>query len=244
MMVRLRNFALFAASLAMIATFLGSAGMTSAQDAAAFPVNIQFFNAMTALENVDVYINGDSDEYRVAEDLGYGQLSDVYTGTAPATAVLVKMEVNLGFDRYLYNTIVPTEAGKSYLVVISDLILIPTEFDQSALDPDMARARAINAAAQSPALDIYASMAGDMASPTSVEPIITDLGFGNVTDGGEVAAGSYNVSATAAGTDTVATEATGVAMDAGQVYAVVIYGKPGDSDTPLTITTVSAAANS
>ena len=244
MMVRLRKFALFAASLAMIATFFGSVGMANAQEAQAFPVNIQFFNAMTSLDMVDVYINGDSDEYRVAQGLEYGQVSDVYTGTAPATAVLVKMDVNLSFDRYLFNTIIPTEAGKSYLVVISDLILIPTEFDQSALDPDMARARAINAAAQSPALDIYASMAGDMASPTSAEPIVSDLSFGNVTDGGDLPAGSYDVSAMAAGTTTVATEAAGVAMDAGQVYAVVIYGKPGDTDSPLTITTVSVAANS
>lgn len=244
MMVRLRKFALFAASLAMIATLFGSAGMATAQDEASFPVNIRFFNAMTALDTVDVYINGSSNDSRVASGLGYGEVSDVFTGTAPATSVLIKTDINLGFDRYLFETIVPTEAGKEYLVVISDLVLIPTEFNQIGLAPDMARARVLNAAAQSPSLDVYASMAGDMASPASAEPIVTDLGFGRITDAGDLAAGSYDVTATASGTDTVAVEASGVAMDAGQVYAVVIYGKPGDTDTPLSITTISVPATS
>jgi hypothetical protein len=252
-MQRFRKLALMLGSLALMIGLLGSGGMTTAQDAD-FPVNIRFFNAMTALETVDVYINGEGDEQRVVEGLAYGTVSDAFTGTAPATNVLIKQNVNLSFDRYLYNTIIPTEAGKEYLVVITDLILIPTEFDQSPTGADMARVRAINAAAQAPALDLYATASGDMASPVSAEspvaspvsaePIVADLGFGRVTDGGEIPVGSYDVTATATGTETVAVEASGIAIDAGQVYAVVIYGQPGDTDTPLSILPVSVPASS
>jgi len=262
-MQRFRKLALIVGSLALMTGLLGSGGITTAQDAE-FPVNIRFFNAMTALNTVDVYINGETDEQRVVEGLAYGTVSDAFTGTAPVTNVLIKQNVNLRFDRYLHNTIIPTEAGKEYLVVITDLILIPTEFDQSPTGAEMARVRAINAAAQAPAFDLYATASGDMgspvsaatasaspvgdaspmASPVSVEPIVSDLGFGRATDGGELPVGTYDVTATAAGTDTVALEASGIALDAGQVYAMVVYGQPGDSDTPLSILPISVPANS
>ncbi len=160
------------------------------------------------------------------------------------TNVLIKYNVEFGFDQYLFNTIVPTEAGKEYLVVITDLILIPTEFDVSAVDADQARARAINAAPQAPALDVFASLEGTDTPLLDSVPIVTNLSFGQVTDGGTVTAGTYDVTATATGTDTVAVESTGVAFDAGQSYVSVIYGKPGDTDTPLTIVNVSAPAGS
>ena len=230
-MQRIRRLALIVGSLALIVGLLGSGGIATAQDTA-FPVTIRFFNAMTALDSV----------------------SDAFTGTAPVTSVLIKQNVNLRFDRYLYSNIIPTEAGKEYLVVISDLILIPTEFDQSPTGADAARVRAINASAQAPALDIYASASGEMASPVSVEspvaspvsvePIVSDLGLGGVTDGGEIPAGTYDVTATATGSDTVVIEANDIAIDAGQVYTVVIYGKPGDTDAPLSILPISVPANS
>jgi len=252
-MQRIRRLALIVGSLALIVGLLGSGGIATAQDTA-FPVTIRFFNAMTALDSVDVYINGESDEYRVVEGLEYGTVSDAFTGTAPVTSVLIKQNVNLRFDRYLYSNIIPTEAGKEYLVVISDLILIPTEFDQSPTGADAARVRAINASAQAPALDIYASASGEMASPVSVEspvaspvsvePIVSDLGLGGVTDGGEIPAGTYDVTATATGSDAVVIEANDIAIDAGQVYTVVIYGKPGDTDAPLSILPISVPANS
>lgn len=234
------------AGLAMVVGLVGAGGMSqaSAQDAAAFPVQIQFFNAMTVVDDVDIYINGTQKEQRVAQEVPYGQVTDAFTGTAPATAVVIKWAATLSFDQYLYNTIIPTEAGKSYLIVITDLTLIPIEYDQSELAPDMARARAVNAAPQAPAMDIYASLAGSGTPAAGAAPIVTNLGYRDVTDGGELPAGSYDVTVTAAGTTTVAVEADGVAMDGGQAYAVVIYGKPGDTDTPLSIIAIPAPAQS
>ncbi|MEZ4504607.1 MAG: hypothetical protein R2848_01815 [Thermomicrobiales bacterium] len=94
-------------------------------------MTITFVNAMTSLDAVDVYINGDDKDQRVVEGLAYGDTSAEFTGTAPATAILVKQNVSWGIDRWLYNTLVPTEAGKSYVIVISDFVIIPVVLDTS-----------------------------------------------------------------------------------------------------------------
>lgn len=240
---RLRLIAI-AAVVALGIGFLGAMPAAQAQDstpANEFPVNIRFLNAMTTIGAIDVYINSDEKEQRVVEGLEYGVVSDAYEGTAPVTAVIVKQNVNNGFDQYLYQVVVPTEAGKEYLVVVSDLLIIPTELDLSSVGSDQARVRAINAAAQSPALDFYVSRASDSTVLGDLVPVVTDIRFGQATDAGELQAGSYDVTATATGTDTVAVESNGLAIDAGQSYTLVVMGTPGDSDTPLTILPVSAA---
>lgn len=235
----------FALALLLGLSLAGFSGIANAQestpaDGQSFPVQIRFLNAMTSLDAVDVYINGDDENQRVIDGLQYGTASEPYEGTAPVTAVVVKQNVKGGFDRYLYSTIVPTEAGKEYLVVISDLILIPTEFDTSRVGAGMARARLINAAPQAPALDVYASEAGAGIALTDLIPVVADIGYAGVTDGGELAAGAYDVVATETGTTTPAIEMQDVAFDAGQVYTMVVIGTPGSTEHPLTLVTVSA----
>lgn len=207
-----------------------------------FPVNIRFLNAMTAVDNVDVYINGDDSDQRVVEGLTYGDVSDPFEGTAPATGILVKRNVEFGIDQYLHNVVIPTEAGKEYLVVISDLLIIPTELDLSPLVADAARARVVHAASQAPSLDIYAARSGEGLALGNLVPIIKDIQFGQVTDGGRIPAGSYDVQGVAAGTTTVAVEASAMAIESGQVYVVVVIGDPGDTDTPLTFVPVFVPA--
>lgn len=240
---RLRMFAL-AAVAALSFGILAAMPVTLAQDATPgneFPVNIRFLNAMTAVDTIDVYINGDQEEQRVATGLEYGAVSDAYQGTAPVTAVIIKQSINNGFDQYLYQVVVPTAAGKDYLVVVSDLLIIPTEMDLSATGADQARVRAINAAAQSPALDFYVTRASDEAVAGDLNPVVTDIRFGEATNVGEVPAGSYDLTAKATGTDTVAVQSNGMAIDAGQSYTYVVMGSPGSSDHPLTILPVSQA---
>jgi uncharacterized protein DUF4397 len=239
--------AALAIALLLATGVMMTGGMVSAQDSTpadqeTFPVNIRFLNAVTALNDVDVYINGDEEEQRVVEGLEYGTVSDVFEGTAPVSGILIKQNVDFGIDQYLFNTIVPTEAGKEYLVVISDLLIIPTELDLSELGAGTARARVVHAAATAPSVDIYASAAGEGVALTELVPVVSDIRYGQVTDGGELPAGSYDVRATATGTDTVAVEASGLAIDAGQVYVVVAIGTPGDTDKPLTLVPVAVPA--
>ena len=220
--------------------FVATMPTAQAQDSE-FPVNIRFLNAMTTVDKIDVYINSDEQEQRVAEGLEYGVVSEAYSGTAPVTAVIIKQNVNNGFDQYLYQIVVPTEAGKDYLVIVSDLLIIPTEMDLSPVDGDQARVRAVNASAQSPSLDFYVTRASEGTVIGDLSPVATDIRFGQATDVGEVPAGSFDVTANATGTDTMAAQSKGLAIDAGQSYTLVVIGKPGDTDTPMTIVAVGAA---
>jgi hypothetical protein len=241
--LRLRLVAI-AAIVALSVGFLAAMPVARAQDSTPgneFPVNIRFLNAMTAVDKIDVYINSDEKEQRVVEGLEYGVVSDAYEGTAPVTAVVIKQNVNNGFDQYLYQVVVPTEAGQDYLVVVSDLLLIPTEMDLTSTGADQARVRAINAAAQSPALDFYVTRASEETVAGDLTPVVTDIRFGEATDAGERPAGTYDITAKATGTDEVAVESAGVAVDAGQSYTFVVLGSPGSTDTPLTILPVSQA---
>lgn len=235
--------AVMALGIGLLATLSGA----QAQDATPgteFPVNIRFLNAMTSVDKIDVYINGSEQEQRVAEGLAYGVVSDVYTGTAPVTAVIVKQNVNNGFDRYLYQVVVPTEAGRDYLVVVSDLLVIPTVIDVSPLGADQARIRAINAAAQAPALDFYVTRASADKVAGDLAPVATNVRYGTATNAGEIQSGSIDITAKATGTDTVAVESSGVQVDAGQAYTYVVIGKPGSTETPLTILPVGQAVAS
>lgn len=238
-------FLVVALTLGIASTFV-SAQEATPDDAAAesFPVSITFVNAMTSLGSVDVYINGDDSDQRVVEGLEYGTVSEAFNGTAPATGVVIKQNVNWGYDRYLFNTLVPTEAGKSYVVVISDFFIIPTEVDLSATGADAGRTRGVHAAAQAPAVDVYVTQAGAEFAIGNVVPLIVDLSYGNVTDGGLTPAGTYDLRLTATGTDTIALESPGLVVEAGQVYTLVIIGKPGSTEQPLTTLVVAMPAES
>src|SRR3954470_10991913 len=90
--MRARKWSMAAITVALLTlSGLPSTGtVVTAQDSTpaegqTFPVHIQFLNAMTALDAVDVYINGDESNQRVAEGLEYGAVSDAYEGTAPVT---------------------------------------------------------------------------------------------------------------------------------------------------------------
>jgi hypothetical protein len=233
----------FGALLALVLV-LGMAGSSVAQDGtpetgADFPVTITFVNAMTSLDAVDVYINGDESDQRVVEGLAYGETSADFTGTAPATAILVKQNVSWGIDRWLFNTLVPTEAGQSYVIVISDFLILPVAIDTSAARGAVARTIGVHAAAQAPALDIYATPAGAEFSIGDVVPLITDLQYGFTTEGGTAEPGSYDLRATATGTDTVALQQDGVTVEADTSYVFVIIGKPGSTEQPLTLISVA-----
>jgi uncharacterized protein DUF4397 len=230
-------------ALALLLVSIGGA-VVGAQDSATpaagtFPVQITFVNGLTALSAVDVYINGTEKDQRVVEGLKYGEISESFEGTAPGTVVTVKQNVNFGIDRYLYQTVVPTAAGQNYVVVISDYVLIPVQVDVSKAVGDTARTVAVHAAAEAPAVDIYATPSGQTFSIGNVVPLVTNVKYGTTTAGGPAAAGTYDIQLTQTGTDTLVLEQDGVTIDAGQSYVFVLIGQPGSTEQPLTLLTVS-----
>ena len=240
------RFAQLVASLTLAFVLAGFGGAAvAAQDAAtpaaqdSFPVKVTFVNAMTSLSAVDIYINGTDKDQRVVEGLQYGDVSEAYDGTAPGTVVTVKQNVNFGLDRYLYQTLVPTAAGQSYVVVISDFVLIPVQVDLSKAGDDGAHTVAVHAASEAPAVDIYATPNGQQFSIGNVVPVVTNVRYGTSTAGGTVAAGSYDINLTQTGTDTEVLQQDGVTIDAGQSYVFVLIGQPGSTEQPLALVTVS-----
>jgi hypothetical protein len=231
-------------ALALLLISVGAAAV-GAQDSGTpatdntFPVQITFVNGLTALSAVDVYINGDESDQRVVEGLEYGAVSESFEGTAPGTLIVVKQNVNFGIDRYLYQTLVPTAAGQHYVVVISDYVLIPVQVDVSQAVGDNARTVAVHAAAEAPAVDIYATPSGETFSIGNVVPLVTNVKYGTTTAGGPAAAGTYDINLTQTGTDTEVLQQDGVTIDAGQSYVFVLIGQPGSSEQPLTLLTVS-----
>src|SRR5215204_4181841 len=83
--------------LALVMLLGSGANALHAQDATPegddAPVELVFVNALTALEKVDVYINGDESDQRVVEGLEYGTTSEAIEGTAPGTVVVVRQNV-------------------------------------------------------------------------------------------------------------------------------------------------------
>jgi len=216
------------ALMMMVSVVSIGAGSASAQDQATFPVTARFLNAMTAVDQINVYLNGADKDQRVIEGLKYGEVSEPVELTAPATNVLIKQVNDLGFDPWLFNTVVPSMAGGEYLIVISDFVLIPTQVDTAATADGSARVRLIHAAAQAPAVDVTVN--GE-AGPTN-------LRYGFATDAGELPAGSYDFQLLGAGTTTVALDLPGTALEAGKIYTFVAIGKPGSTEQPLTVVPV------
>jgi hypothetical protein len=241
-MVRRKRFALFpiVAALLVVGLLPALAHPAAAQDATAtatpggtFPVKARFINAMTSVEKIDVDLN--SDDNRIIQNLEYGKVSDPVELTAPVSNIIIKEPRNNQYDLWLFNTIVSTQAGQSYVITVSDLLIIPVQVDTSPLGPKMTRGRLVHAAAQAPAVDVLAN-----DKPTRV----TNLRYGQASDTGDFPAATYNFKINQTGTSTTAVDVPNVALDAGQSYVMVLIGKPGSTEQPLTTINVGTPVQS
>ena len=203
------------------------------------PVQLVFVNALTALDKVDVYLNGDEAEQRVIEGIEYGTTSETVEGTAPGTVVAVRQNVNWGIDRDIFSTMIPTEPGHTYVVVISDFFIIPVELVLG--DPRMGDARSIgvHAAAEAPPVDAYVSEAAREIPLGNLVPLFEDLQYGFSTQGGPTRTGDFDLRLTETGTNTVVMEQESVSIEPNTSYVFVLIGKPGSSEQPLAVVSVS-----
>src|SRR5262245_35448559 len=183
---------------------LPAAAQDNGTPAASFPVTARFVNAMTSVDKIDIDLN--DDDNRVVQNLEYGKVSDPIELTAPASNIIVKEPRNNQFDLWLFNTIVPTQAGQSYVITVSDLLVIPVQVDKTAAGADGASGRLVHAAAQAPPVDVLAN-----DKPTRV----TGLKYGGASDTGKVPPGTYNFKLNQTGTSTLVVDAPNITMDAG-----------------------------
>jgi hypothetical protein len=233
-MVRKKRFSLLplVAALLVAGILPALAHSASAQDATptneAFPVTARFINAMTNVDTIDIDLN--DDDNRIIQGLDYGQVSDPVELTAPVSNVIVKQPRDFQYDLWLFNTVVSTQAGSTYVITISDFLVIPVQVDVSPLGDRMARGRLVHASSQAPAVDVLLN-----DKPTR----ITQLKYGQASDTGEVPAATYDIKLNQTGTTTTALDVPNTALDAGQSYVMVLFGKPGSTEEPLS--TVSVA---
>lgn len=196
-------------------------------------------NALTALDKVDVYLNGDESEQRVLEGLEYGAISDEFEGTTPGTVVVIRQNVNWGVDRDLFNTMIPMQPGHTYVVVITDFFVVPVELDLSEPRVGDARSIGVHAAAEVPPVDVYVSEASRKIPLGNLKPLLEDLQYGYSTEGGSTRTGTFDLRLTEAGTENVVLEQDGITIEPNTSTALVLIGKAGSKERPLTVLSVT-----
>jgi hypothetical protein len=226
----------------------GASAVVNAEDATPAnsdaPARLILVNALTALDKVDVYLNGDESEQRVLEGLDYGATSDELEGTAPGTVIVIRQNVNWGVDRDLFNTMIPTEPGHIYVVVITDFFVIPVELDLSEPRIGNARTIGIHAAAEVAPVDVYVSEASRRIPLGNLTPLLEDLQYGYSTAGGSTRTGTFDLRLTEAGTDNVVLEQDGITIDPNTSTIFVLMGKAKSKEQPLTVVSVTRPTTS
>ena len=124
----------------------------------------------------------------------------------------------------------PVIADERYEFIISDPLVIPAPVDRAPLPIDMARARVIHASIDTPVVDI-AIQGGDVVLPPS--------GTARCLPPLEVPAGLYDLELRVHETGEVLAEVPQVPLGAGTVSDLVIHGKPGDANAPLTVSVLT-----
>lgn len=193
-----------------------------------FPTRIRVLHAAPALGKVEVLFNGTEE----LDEFDYGTTSD-WIEVRPGTVRILIRRDRFGINYPVFDAIAPVVANQDYELILSDPIVIPAPVDRSPLPADTSRVQVIHASVDVPAIDI-AEKGGDV--------LIDNLSYGQLSDPADVPAGSYDLEARLHGSGEVVLDLPGVTVDPGMVYHLVIYGKPGDTDTPLTLATLADEA--
>ena len=201
-------------------------GLARAQST--FPTRVRVLHASPELGKVEVLFNGQEK----LDEFEYGTTSD-WIEVEPGVVRTTIRRDRAGINYIAFDAIAPVVANEDYELVISDPLVIPAPVDRSPLAADSSRVRVIHASVDVPAIDV-AMKGGDV--------VIDNLEYGQLSDPLEVPAGTYDLEARLHGTGEVALDLPGIAVEPGMVYHLVVYGKPGAAEAPLTVATLSDAA--
>jgi hypothetical protein len=140
-------------------------------------------------------------------------------------------------DQAVIDAKATVEAGKAYTVAATGKVaeIKPTILADNLSTPVAGKAhvRVVHASPDAPAVDIRVK--GGAA-------LIPNLAFPKDSGYQPVDAGSYDLTVNAAGTDTVALDLPGVALEAGKIYDIFAVGLMADNTLTVKITTPPAAA--
>lgn len=202
-------------------------GLAAAQSP--FPTRIRVLHAAPELGKVEILFNGN----KALNEFDYGTTSD-WIEIKPGVVRTTIRRDRFGMNYPVFDAIAPVVANEDYELILSDPIVIPAPVDRSPLPADTSRVQVIHASVDVPAIDI-AKQGGDV--------VIDNLSYGQLSDPMDVPAGTYDLEARLHGTGDIALALPGMTAESGMVYHLVIYGRPGDTDTPLTVATLSDEAH-
>jgi hypothetical protein len=183
---------------------------------------VRVVHASPDAPDVDVLV----DDAEVVGDVSYLTASDYLE--VPAGDHNLKVNA-AGTTTTVIDEDVSLVDGTDYTVIASGLLAaiepIVLEDDNSAPAAGNARVRAVHAAASAPAVDVYVTAPG--ADLASANPVLANLGFGDVADYLDVPAGDYQVRLTLAGSKTVAIDGGTLGLSSGQVRTAIAVDAPG-----------------
>lgn len=203
----------------------------SAQD---MDANVRVIHASPDAPAVDIWVNGSV----AIEDLSFGEATDWVALPAGSYDVAV---APAGADAAgaVIEATLELEGGVNYNVAAIGLLedISATVFTTDAADlaEGQARVQVIHASPDAPAVDI--AVAGGPV-------LVGDLSFPDASGALDVDAGTYDLEVRPAGTEDVALDLPGVALEAGMVYDILAIGLLEDGSlTVLPLTTPADTAS-
>jgi hypothetical protein len=215
---------LIAIALSGLAALAGP--RASAQDdASGTSTRVRFLHADTDESKLEVHLNGDE----VLDEFTFGSLSD-WIDLDPGSVRVTITEDRAGFNYAIFDATYPVPAGNDYLVIISDALVLSSVVDRSPIVGDQARVQIVHASVDLPEVNVIAA-----GTDTN---LASQLSYSQASNYVEVPAGSFDVEVRVASSGETAFTQTGIAVEAGMVYSLVIVGSPDDEDHPLSIIAV------
>jgi hypothetical protein len=191
-----------------------------------FPGRFRVLHGAPDLGKIEVLFNG----AKKLDEFTYGQVSDWIEIDPGLVRILVRRD-RLFINDVVFDVVLPVVGDEQYELIISDPLIIPAIVDREPLAAGIARARAIHASIDTPVIDI-AIQGGDV--------VLSALEYGQITVPLEVPAGLYDLEIRVHETGVVLTEIPQVPLAAGTVTDLVVYGRPGDTNAPLSVAVLAA----
>jgi hypothetical protein len=221
-------FKVFAAAFFALAIAVGSGTTARTQEATA---SLRLVHASPDAPAVDIYVDG----VRVLESFDYTQGTGYLTVPAGERRVAITAADAPG--TVVFEAPVTLDGGRSYTVVATGLLagepgFAPLVLTDRTEQPaaGKARVRFVHASPGTPAVDI--ALAGGSV-------VFADVAYRE--DGElEVDAGTYDLEARVAGTETVALSVPGVTLEEGKVYTIFAIGQIGGANELRVLTLVYA----
>jgi hypothetical protein len=220
-----RRDALRLAVSAAIAAGAASHLRLSAWAQTTFPTRVRVLHASPELGQVEVLFNGNEE----LDEFDYGQTSDWITVDPGVLRMTIRRD-RAGMNYVVYDNVYPVAADEDYDLVISDPLVIPVPVDRGPLRGNTFRVRMVHASIDTPTVDIALVNTGAVDAEA-----VGTLNYAEATAPMVLPARAYDLEVRVSDTEEVLLALPATAFDAGKSYNLILYGKPGDEDAPLTL---------